>query len=82
MGSGASKKEREKIKASPPLLFIAFSTSHRSPPTERLEQANLFLEKIHQKTASYAHVTQDTCPMERYIRVALTQPKPPRIWLL
>ena len=38
--------------------------------------------KAPQKTASYAHVTQDTCPMERYIPVALTQPKPPRIWLL
>ena len=42
-----SKKEREKIKAreeehslpSPPLLFIAFFTSHRSPLSERLEQA-------------------------------------------
>ena len=26
---------------SPPLLFIAFSTPHRSPLSERLEQANL-----------------------------------------
>ena len=29
-----SKKECEKIKASPPLLFIAFFTSHRSPLSE------------------------------------------------
>ena len=37
------KKEREKIKAreeSPPLLFIAFFTPHRSPLSERLEQAS------------------------------------------
>ena len=47
MGSGAKylKKEREKIKAreslpSPPLLFIAFFTSHRSPLSEHLEQAS------------------------------------------
>ena len=39
------KKEREKIKPreeelpSPPPLFIAFFTSHRSPLSERLEQA-------------------------------------------
>ena len=51
MGSGR-KKEREKIKAregegergvpaplpSPPLLFIAIFTSHRSPLSERLER--------------------------------------------
>ena len=49
MGSGASKKEREKIKASlpsPPLLFIAFFTSHlshRSPLSERLEQVIVFM---------------------------------------
>ena len=46
VGSGASKKEREKIKAflpSPPLLFIAFFTSHRSPLSGRLEQAIVFI---------------------------------------
>ena len=52
-GAVRSKKECEKIKAregercsrtslpSPPLLFIAFFTSHRSPPSERLEQATI-----------------------------------------
>ena len=40
-----SKKEREKNKSegglpSPPLLFIAIFTSHRSPLSERLERAN------------------------------------------
>ena len=33
------KRSRTSI-PSPPLLFIAFFTSHRSPPSERLEQAN------------------------------------------
>ena len=45
-----SKKEREKIKAreesSPPLLFIAFFTLHRSPLSERLEQATSYGEVI------------------------------------
>ena len=34
------KRSAKKLKAnSPPLLFIAFFTSHRSPLSERLEQA-------------------------------------------
>ena len=40
-GAVRSKKECEKIQARPPLLFIAFFTSHRSPPSERLEQATI-----------------------------------------
>ena len=64
MGSGAKylKKEREKIKAreeeSPPLLFIAFFTSHRSPLSERLEQATLSsVERI------VGHFLSDPGPM-------------------
>ena len=54
MGSGAKKKGARKNKSegggevregtslpSPPLLFIAIFTSHRSPLSERLEQAIL-----------------------------------------
>ena len=44
MGSGAKKKGARKNKStslpSPPLLFIAIFTSHRSPLSERLEQAS------------------------------------------
>ena len=43
MGSGAKKKGARKNKSEgggePPLLFIAIFTSHRSPLSERLEQA-------------------------------------------
>ena len=47
------KKERDKIKAregalpSPSLLFIAIFTSHRSPLSERLEQAKAFRQWFH-----------------------------------
>ena len=44
VGSGAKKKGGRKNKStslpSPPLLFIAIFTSHRSPLSERLEQAS------------------------------------------
>ena len=58
-GAKYLKKEREKPERtfvknsykrsrtslpSPPLLFIAFFTSHRSPVSERLEQASLVLK--------------------------------------
>ena len=35
------KRSAKKIKESPPLLFIAIFTSHRSPLSERLEQATV-----------------------------------------
>ena len=43
MGSGAKKKGARKNKTEGG-LFIAIFTSHRSPLSERLEQANLFIE--------------------------------------
>ena len=61
MGSGAKKKGARKNKSeeggevregtrtslpSPPLLFIAIFTSHRSPLSERLEQANCRLDVL------------------------------------
>ena len=37
-----ARKNKSTSLPSPPLLFIAFFTSHRSPLSERLEQANRF----------------------------------------
>ena len=50
------KRSAKKIKAnSPPLLFIAFFTSHRSPLSERLEQAKTSggLRRREEKEGSY-----------------------------
>ena len=62
-----SKKEREKIKAreeeSPPLLFIAFFTSHRSPLSERLEQATFSVRPCEAQKA--------VSPVKRYSAEAL-----------
>ena len=55
------KKEREKNKSGPPLLFIAFFTSHRSPLSERLEQASTILR--------YCAVNINRPPDERCIKV-------------
>ena len=48
---GTRKNKSEgggEVLPSPPLLFIPFFTSHRSPLSERLEQANiLFIEQDH-----------------------------------
>ena len=50
MGSGAKKKGARQNKSEgggPHLLFIAIFTSHRSPLSERLEQAKAFRQWFH-----------------------------------
>ena len=69
-----SKKEREKIKAregeSPPLLYIAFFTSHRSPVSERLEQASSAVGCAASKH-HFSEAQGDVCLQTRHVFIQL-----------
>ena len=69
-----SKKEREKIQAregeSPPLLFIAFFTSHRSPLSERLEQASSAVGSAASKH-HFSEAQRDVCFQTRHVFIQL-----------
>ena len=82
-----SKRERKKIKAreedpSPPLLFIAFFTPHRSPLSERLEQARSSENQIVGVGSRSGRISQSECTFPRFVigLVLLLLLPTPTIW--